>query len=758
MQQRSTTAKSSLIRPLAQTARRLSQHFGWWRLLALAVLVGFLALRGWDVAPLQLARLKTFDLYQLAKPRVPTARPVVIVDIDEASLNSLGQWPWPRSLLATLVDQITAAGAAAIGFDIVFPEPDRTSPGLLADMLPELSASARNELKRQPSHDQVFAESIARSRVVLGQSAYNPYPGAKRAEDVPKAPFATSGVDPTPYLVRFPQLLPNIPELERSAVGRGMFTIEPDPDGVVRRVPMVLIAHGNIVPSLTLDMLRVAAGESAFLIRSAPGGVESVVVAGVQFPTDASARVWVYFAPHDASRFVSAQDVISGSAASQLAGKLVLIGTSASGLLDLKATPIQPSLPGVEVHAQVLENVLTSSTLSRPAYALGVELFVVVLIGLAIVMLVPIFGAATVSITGAGIAAVLVGGAWYLFSSRGYLFDVAYPLISSFAVLMVMVFANYFREEAQRRQIRSAFAQYLSPDLVEQLANEPDRLVLGGETREVTILFSDVRGFTSIAETYKNDPQGLTRLMNRFLTPLSNAIIEKRGTIDKYMGDAIMAFWNAPLDDSEHARHACEAALGMVERLELVNAERKQEAKESNQTFIPLKIGIGINTGEGVVGNMGSELRFDYSVLGDSVNLASRLEGQSKNYGVTNIIGSRTAALVQDHFTLLELDVIRVKGKTEPEVIYGLLGTKELATQPPFRELRDRVSQALAAYRQQKWSAALRALSSCQHTFQQKTNGLDMNTFCELYERRIKAFEVDPPPPNWDGVATLQTK
>jgi adenylate cyclase len=220
------------------------------------------------------------------------------------------------------------------------------------------------------------------------------------------------------------------------------------------------------------------------------------------------------------------------------------------------------------------------------------------------------------------------------------------------------------------------------------------------------------------------------------------------------MGDAIMAFWNAPLDDNEHARHACEAALGMVRRLELVNVERKQEAQESDQPFIPLKIGIGINTGEGVVGNMGSELRFDYSVLGDSVNLASRLEGQSKNYGVTIIIGSRTAALVQDQFTLLELDVIRVKGKTEPEVIYALLGTKELAAQPLFTALSDRVSQVLAAYRQQNWSAALAALSACQ----QKTDGLDLGTFCKLYESRIKAFEVDPPPPDWDGIATLQTK
>ena len=699
-------------------------------------------------------RLKTFDLYQLAKPRVPTTRPVAIVDIDEASLNSLGQWPWPRPLVAKLIDQITAAKPAVIGFDIVFPEPDRTSPALLAETLPDLSPSAREELTRQPSHDQILAQSIARSRVVLGQSAHNPYKGVKRTQEVPKAPFATVGGDPRPYLVHFPELLGNIPELEKSAAGRGMFTIESDRDGILRRVPMVLIAQDTIVPSLTLDMLRVAAGQSAFLVRSDTGGVESVVVAGARIPTDAWAQVWVYFAPHDAARFISAKDVISGSAAARLAGKLVLVGTSASGLLDLKTTPIQPSMPGVEVNAQILENVLEQSTLSRPSYATGAELVVAAVVCLAIIALVPVLGAMTVFLTGAGIAALLVGAAWYLFSTRGYLFDVSYPVISSLAVMTVMVFTNYFREEVQRRQIRSAFGQYLSPDLVEELARNPDRLVLGGETREMTIMFSDVRGFTSISESYKSDPQGLTSLMNRFLTPLSDAIMEKRGTIDKYMGDAIMAFWNAPLDDSEHAKHACEAALNMIERLDALNAERKREAQETQQTYIPLKVGIGINTGEVVVGNMGSEHRFDYSVLGDSVNLASRLEGQSKNYGVTTILGSRTATLVCDDFALLELDAIRVKGKTEPEVIYTLLGTRELAGQPHIIELRDRVSKAIAAYRAQNWSEALTALRLCQ----QSVNGLDMAAFCQLYQARIEEFKVNPPPPDWDGVATLQTK
>jgi adenylate cyclase len=734
--------------------RRTAQRFGWSRLLGLALLAGFVALRLWDATPLQLARLKTFDFYQLVKPRVPGILPAVIVDIDEASLESLGQWPWPRSLLAKLVDRIAAAGAVAIGFDIVFPEPDRTSPALVADMLPGLSDATREELERQPSHDQILAEAIARTRVVLGQSAYNPYKGSEHAQDVPAAPFAMIGGDPKPYLVRFPELLANIPELEKAAAGRGMFSVEPDPDGIVRRVPMVLMARDTVVPSLTLDMLRVAARQDAFLIRSEPGGVQSVGVAGIPIPTDASAQVWIYFAPHNAARFVSAKDVIDGSAAQRLEGKLVLIGTSASGLLDLKATPIQPVMAGVEVHAQVLENVLAQSALSRPAYAVGLELLVATLIALAIVGFVPMLGATTVFIIGAGIAALLVGGGWYLFSTHAYLFDVSFPLISAVTLLVAMVFTNYFREETQRRQIRSAFGQYLSPDLVEELAKNPDRLVLGGETREMTIMFSDVRGFTAISESFKDDPQGLSRLMNRFLTPLSNAIIEQRGTIDKYMGDAIMAFWNAPLDDREHARHACEAALSMVERLDAINAERRREAEASDRAFIPLRIGIGINTGEVVVGNMGSELRFDYSVLGDSVNLASRLEGQSKNYGMTIILGSRTAALVQGEFALLELDVIRVKGKTEPEIVYALLGPKALATRKDFVALRERLSEMLAAYRQQNWSAAIAALGACRR----EGHGLDLAALCDLYAARIEAFKLDPPPPGWDGVATLQSK
>ncbi len=281
-------------------------------------------------------------------------------------------------------------------------------------------------------------------------------------------------------------------------------------------------------------------------------------------------------------------------------------------------------------------------------------------------------------------ASLLIGTSWYFYAQYRLLIDFTYPLLSTTAIYLTLIFSSFVREQAQRRQIRSAFGQYLSPALVEQLAQSPEKLVLGGEEREMTIMFSDVRGFTTISESYKRDPQGLTALMNRFLTPLTNAILARKGTIDKYMGDAIMAFWNAPLDDKQHQQNACEAALDMLERIEVLNKQREIEAQEGGPAYIPINVGVGLNTGTCVVGNMGSDLRFDYSVLGDTVNLASRLEGQSKEYGFPIIIGSRTALAVKDKFAILELDFIMVKGKNEPEVIYAIAGREDTALSERF--------------------------------------------------------------------------
>jgi adenylate cyclase len=348
----------------------------------------------------------------------------------------------------------------------------------------------------------------------------------------------------------------------------------------------------------------------------------------------------------------------------------------------------------------------------------------------------------------------LIGTSWYYNAEQRVMVDFTYPLMSTTAIYLTLIFSSFVREQAQRRQIRSAFGQYLSPALVEQLAHSPEKLVLGGEEREMTIMFSDVRGFTTISESYKHDPQGLTTLMNRFLTPLTNAILARKGTIDKYMGDAIMAFWNAPIDDQEHQINACEAAVDMLERIDELNKARELEAEAGGHVYIPLNVGVGLNTGTCVVGNMGSDLRFDYSVLGDSVNLASRLEGQSKEYGFPIIVGSKTALAVKDKFAILELDFIMVKGKKEPEVIYAIAGREDTAQSGRFQRLRNLTIEMLACYRSRDWDGALEAIERGRRTDEAQALELLYN----LYEARIRNYQKNPPPDDWNGAFALLTK
>ena len=348
----------------------------------------------------------------------------------------------------------------------------------------------------------------------------------------------------------------------------------------------------------------------------------------------------------------------------------------------------------------------------------------------------PMFGPVTLVALGAVFATGLIGTSWYFYAQHRQLIDFTYPLMSTTSIYLTLIFSSFVREQAQRRQIRSAFGRYLSPALVAQLAQSPEKLVLGGEEREMTIMFSDMRGFTSISETYKSDPQGLTALMNRFLTPLTNAILNRKGTIDKYMGDAIMAFWNAPLDDKEHHLNACEAALDMLEQVDVLNQEREQEAEDEGRPFIPLNVGVGLNTGTCVVGNMGSDMRFDYSVFGDSVNLASRLEGQSKEYGFPIIVGSKTALAVKEKFAILELDFIMVKGKKEPEVIYAIAGREDTALSGRFQRLRNLTIEMLACYRSRDWDGALAAIERGRRT--DEANSLEL--LYRLYEVRIRGY------------------
>ncbi len=735
---------------LSRQARRLISA----RILGAVLLFALVALRIADPAPLEDLRLRAFDIFQVISPRVATERPTVIIDIDEQSLRKLGQWPWPRTTIADLITRLSELGAAVIAFDVIFAEPDRLSPTLAADAFPDLDEETRNKLRALPSNDHVLAETIKKSTVVLGETGL-PVPVPQAEGLPPPAGVASLGGDPKQFLIKFPGLLRNTPELEKAATARGLFTIIQERDGIIRRVPMVMEAQGNIVTSLSFEMLRLVTGSSTILIRLDQAGIKSVAVPGLEVPTDAKGRLWVHFAPHDPALYVSAVDVLEGRVpADRLAQRLVLIGTSAAGLLDIRTTPIDPVIPGVEVHAQIIENLLTNATLSAPNYAVGAELAAAFLLGLAIIVLAPILGPALLLLFGGAIIALLIGTSWYFFANEKLLIDFTFPLLSSSLIYLTLVFANFVKEQAQRRQIRSAFGQYLSPTLVEQLAQSPEKLVLGGEQREMTIMFSDVRGFTTISEIYKDDPQGLTALMNSFLTPLTNAIIERKGTIDKYMGDAIMAFWSAPIHDPQHELNACEAALDMLDRVDKLNREREQAATENNALFIPIQIGVGINTGKCVVGNMGSDLRFDYSVLGDSVNLASRLEGQCKSYGLPIILGSRTANVAKEKFAMLELDFIAVKGKKEPEVVYALVGRDNMINSDRFQRWREVNMQMLSRYRNREWGAALNVIEQASAADSEGR----FKTLYKVYSDRIRTFQVTPPPDDWDGAYALDTK
>jgi adenylate cyclase len=730
------------------------RRIGYARLACVALLVAFAALRVFDPPPVEELRIRTFDSFQLIEPRVKTARPVTIVDIDEKSIAKLGQWPWPRTQIADMIINLSKLGAAVIAFDIMFPEPDRLNPDIAANTIRYLDEVTRSRLRALPSNDQILADAMRRSRVVLGETglaAVNPL----FDKTLPMTGVATLGGEPQPFLFDFPGLLRNVPVLEEAAAGRGLFTIKTERDGIVRRVPMMMLAQGAMVPSLSFEILRVLTGTPTIIIKSEKAGIRSVAVRGLEVPTDRNGQVWVHFADQDPSIYLSAADVLDGNAPVNMVDrKLVLIGTSAVGLNDIKTTPVSRAMPGVEIHAQVLESALTGAGVSQPDYGISIEFATALVFGLLVIAFAPLFGPITLVGLGAVFATALAGTSWYFYTQHKLLIDFTYPLMSTTAIYLTLIFSSFVREQAQRRQIRSAFGQYLSPALIEQLAQSPEKLVLGGEEREMTIMFSDVRGFTSISESYKHDPQGLTKLMNRFLTPLTNAILARKGTIDKYMGDAIMAFWNAPLDDKEHEINACEAAVDMLERIDELNRQREQEAQEGGHVYIPLNVGVGLNTGVCVVGNMGSDLRFDYSVLGDSVNLASRLEGQSKEYGFPIIVGSKTALAVKEKFAILELDFIMVKGKKEPEVIYAIAGREHVAQSGRFQRLRNLTIEMLACYRSRDWEGALAAIERGRKT--DEANSLAL--LYSLYEARIRGYQTNPPPEDWNGAFALVTK
>ena len=739
--------------------RFLRAAFSFERLIGYALLAGFLFLRWVDPYPIEFVRLKTFDWYQQLKPReipAPAGKPVTIIDLDEDSLAEIGQWPWPRTIIAKLIGNLMQMGAGLVAFDVVFAEPDRMNPNNIPNIVSGLDEETAAKLRALPSNDEVLAEMVKRSRVVLGQAGYWEKLKVDKGPPIRKSVALLKqgkDVNPEAFLPHFPTLIRNVGVFEKPAAGHGIFSLVPERDNIVRRIPTIFVHEGKLYPSLAIEMLRVAFQRKTVLLKANKAGVTFLGIhKGLQIPTDAIGRAYPYYSKSDKAKYVPAREVLNGTADPALIkGKLTIVGTSAVGLLDIRATPVEPIIPGVEVHVQLIESALHKAWLSRPNYFIGAELSILLVGGLMMVILVPWLGATWTLLLFLVVAGSTGGTSWYLFAEKRLLFDAAYAIGSIMLLYMTLTYTSYAKEEAQRRQTRDAFSKYLSPDMVSRVAENPGELKLGGEERDMTLLFCDVRGFTTISEQF--DAVGLTKLINKLLTPLTNVILNRQGTVDKYMGDCIMAFWNAPLDDPDHARNGCISALEMLAEMDPLNETLEAEALEEGRKHIPLKVGFGVNTGTAVVGNMGSDQRFDYSVLGDTVNLAARLEGQSKSYGVNIVIGETTKNLAPE-LAYLELDLIQVKGKTEAVRIFCLLGLADMAEDQNFHTLGKFHQQMLDAYVAQDWNKAVKRMKECRMLCE--PYGLD--GLYDLYEERIVEFQGNPPGADWDGVFVATTK
>ena len=725
-------------------------------LLPLAVLAVAIGAR--IAAPDLLDRLSliAFDLYQRSWPRQPGNNPIRIIDIDDKSLHQIGQWPWPRTIVAKLVDRLAAAGAAVIAFDIDFAEPDRTSPKLLLPLIAQNGASpeqAEKLLSALPDPDRVLAQAIAKLPVVTGFILGN---HGETRPPAAKAGFAFAGADPLGHVGNYTHVVPNLPVFEAAAQGNGFLNQYLDWDHVVRRVPLILTLNGKPYPSLAAEALRLAVGASTYIGRAAGAsgeanfgqatGLVAIRFGAITVPTDAAGRVWLHFARRQPDLALSAADVLAGKFdRAAIAGHIVLIGTSASGVVnDLQATPLAAGVPGVEIHAQLIDSILQGDFLTRPDWAIGAEVLFALVAAALLIFVLPRIGALPSAALGGGTVALAVGGSWLLFRYAHLLLDPVYPWAVLTLVYLVASLLGYLRTEARGRGIRSAFSQFMSPHYVEELVRHPEKLQLGGEMRNMTIMFCDIREFTSRAEGM--DAHSLTHFMNTFLEPMTEIITEQKGTIDKYIGDCIMAFWNAPLEDPDHARNAVGAAQSMRRKLIELNRMWSAEAAAGG-VFQPVQIGIGINSGECVVGNFGSAKHFDYSLLGDPVNLASRLEGLGKIYGIDLVIGEETALQLGDP-ALIEVDLVAVKGKSQAGRVFTL--PPEDAGEDAFV---DRHKALLGAYRRQDWAAALRLLDDGRFAA-----GRHLAPVYELYRRRIAHFQLEAPPADWDGVFTAEEK
>ena len=675
---------------------------------ALATLVIVLFVRMLDPTFVESVRLRYFDTLITSQPDKPVS--VSVVNIDEASLDKYGQFPFPRDVYAQIIQDIYKRNAGLVVFNVLMPEKDRFNK------------------------DTVLAQTLEKNPVVL------PALGSTKSKntDVGSA-VQIVGKNIEGSLVQYPGYITSVNEISDKAAGIGIVNTFPEVDGVVRRMPLVIIAGENVHPALSLEALRVIAQDTKIQVKISELGVEALRIPNfAKIKTDNLSRIWIDYSgkPEQYSLVDMPKD---------FEGKVVVVGLSAAGLVNPVPTSRGEIWPQ-ELQASVMGTILNDTVISRPNYANELEILAILVAGILLIFLMrwTYVGIAATVVTVGGV----IVGSIYAYSNFLFLFDSTAFAVGVGLVALHAYMVKFVSEFLQKQQIRKQFQSYLSPDLVAKLIKDPSLLKLGGEEKELSIMFTDVRGFTSISEHYGRDVQGLTSIMNRYMTAMTRTILETGGTLDKYIGDAQMAFWNAPLDETKHCKDAVKAALEMLGSLDGFNAGIKEEGVP------PFGMGIGINTGVVVVGNMGSEQRFDYTCLGDAVNLASRLEGQSKNYGVLIVLGPVTAERLGDEYFTLELDCIAVKGKKEGVNIYTVFYNPstnvEMVKWKTAKELHELM---LAYYRKQQWDKAIELIHSLKGEF-----GGGMDNYYDLWLERVEEMRNANLPTDWDGVFRATSK
>jgi len=736
--------------------------------LKIAVLVILVACSLFFIDPpfLRFMELKAFDLRTVSRGAMPAGGETVIVTIDEKSLSELGRWPWPRTTIAEIAEKLKDQGAKVVGFDIVFAEPDnnsslKTVQDLLRDFknIGAVDSKFSNILEKkqiEADTDALLAGSIKKTRnVTLG---YFFHISAKEVGHLKEAQInasedaiangrfsmvkKTKAADDSP-IIRAYAVQPNLPVISEAAENSGYFNAFPDMDGTIRWSPLVIKFRDNYYSSLALSVLVQYLEWPMVALNLTDYGVESIRLDKFRIPTDEEGRLLVkYLGPPRTFPHYSVSDILKGRISpDKIKGKMVLVGATATGIYDMRNTPFSSVYPGVEIHATVIDNILRQNFLIHSGWIRFIDLCIIVFVGLIIGVFLPRLKAmAGMVLSGALVASFIIINT-YIFVNYNVWMNMIYPVLAMIAIYLGITVYRYVTEEREKKKIRGAFQYYLTASVVNEILKNPEKLKLGGDKKNLSVMFSDIRGFTSISE--KLSPEKLVQLLNEYLTAMTNIVFKYDGLLDKYIGDAIMAVFGAPLDQPDHARRACLTAVEMMAEL------RRLQTKWATEGWPEINIGIGVNTGDMVVGNMGSEMRFDYTVMGDSVNLASRLEGTNKEYGTNIIVSEFTHESVKDEFFCRELDAVRVKGKKLPVRIFELLGEQKGKAQ--WQGFAEIFENGLNLYRSGRWDEAIAAFN--------KVLELKPDDYpAKLYIERCESLKEQPPEGEWDGVFTMTRK